>query len=131
MVKFSYEEVANILNKFREIEMPNEKQFSIKDKVISVFENLVLSREEIIDMVISAYPEDTIRSSIIPSDYCYNSINKDPSSFTIHLFETLGNGKYKYLGLNHAYTGDILHNGNVVGSWLNGICTLSKDPRVK
>ena len=111
--------------------MPNEKKFSLKDKVISVFESLVLSREEIIDMVISAYPEDTIRSSIIPSDYCYNSINKDPSSFTIHLFEMLGDGRYKYLGLNYAYTGDILHKRRVVGSWLNGVPSLLEDPRVK
>lgn len=49
----------------------------------------------------------------------------------------LGNGKYKYLGLDFPYTGKILCKVKVkgevveVGSWLNGIYELQFDPRLK
>lgn len=117
--------------------MSPDKKLSIKNKFIFVFECLIFSREQIIDLIEQAYPNDTKRRSIIPSDYCYNFINADPASFKIHLFEMLGKAKYKYLGLDFPYTGKILWEEKgkgkevEVGSWLNGIYELQFDPSLK
>jgi hypothetical protein len=46
---------------------------TVKEKVVNVFNDRVgekFLREEIIDLVVHAYPE-TPRGSVIPSDYCY------------------------------------------------------------
>ena len=67
------------------------------------------------------------RSNPIPSDYCYNITNKgiDFSDSSRRLFEWLGKGKYKYLGQNYPYTGDVTRtnrNGKTTkfGRWENG-----------
>jgi|GEM_PF-610949 len=104
---------------------------TIRDKVISVFENRAgetFAREEIIDLVVNAYPS-TPRGSIIPSDYCYNSINKDSTSFKLHLFESLGPGRFKCLGINNAYSGPVYWKAEQVGQWEGGKVRLWKDPR--
>ena len=36
-------------------------------------------------------------ASIIPSDYCYNLINKDPNSFRYPVFVRVERSKYKYV----------------------------------
>lgn len=64
------------------------------------------------------------RSSVILSDYCYNRYN-DGIKFNKHIFEYLGKNKYKYLGENYSYTGDIYHKSinqkiEVYGHWENG-----------
>jgi hypothetical protein len=82
---------------------------TIRDKVLLVFENRTgetFAREGIIDLVVRAYP-GTPRGSVIPSDYCYNTINKDSTSFKLHLFESLGAGAFKCLGPNNIYSGPI------------------------
>ncbi len=64
-------------------------EMKIKDKVLSVFQDRIgqnFSREEIIDLVVIAYP-GTNRSSVIPSDYCYNLINVG-IPFNFHIFES-------------------------------------------
>ncbi len=94
---------------------------SIKDKIFSTFENergKAFSRKEIIDLVLEKYPE-TNRSSIIPSDYCYNITNKG-IPFDNHLFEHIEIGRYKVLGPNYKYNGDIYHCGNLWGKWIDG-----------
>ncbi len=56
----------------------------IQEKVSSIFAKQIdgiVKREEIIDKVIAVYP-GTNRTSVIPSDYCYNILNKD-STFLI------------------------------------------------
>ena len=105
----------------------------IRDKVLSEFQDRAdqeFSREEIKDLVVKAHP-GTNKNSIIPSDYCYNLVNKDPASFKLHLFESLGKGKYKCLGPSYPYSGPILWKGEPVGKWEHGKCQLWNDPRRK
>lgn len=66
----------------------------------------------------------TNSSSIIPSDYCYNRVNK---GMEFHkkprLFYFLGDGMYECLGENYLFTGDVVNanDGTVVGTWENGV----------
>jgi hypothetical protein len=104
---------------------------TIRDKVLSAFENRtgkMFKREEIIDLVVATYP-GTHRGSVIPSDYCYNSINKDNTSFKLHLFESLGYGGYKCHGPNSPYSGPVYWKSEHVGQWEGGKVRLWKDPR--
>jgi hypothetical protein len=91
------------------------------EKVIRVFSNRIgeeFLREKIIDLVMEAYPE-TNRASVIPSDYCYNMVNAG-INFDFHLFESLGEGQYRCLGLYYSYTGVIYWKGEPVGEWKDG-----------
>lgn len=66
-------------------------------------------------------------NSVIPSDFCYNRRN-DGIKFKKEnrLFEYIERNKYKYLGENYPYTGEVKHKPyrskteNIVGSWANG-----------
>jgi hypothetical protein len=101
------------------------------DKVLDVFKDQIdkiFSRGAVVDLVVHAYP-GTNRSSVIPSDYCYNKINADRRSFTFHGFEYTSDQKYKWLGLNYPYSGPIFWNNEQVGHWERGHCHLWKDPR--
>lgn len=102
-----------------------------RDKVLNVFKgqiDKIFLREEIIDLVVHAYP-GTNRTSVIPSDYCYNKINADPNSFKLHGFEFTSDQKYKWLGPNNPYSGPIYWKTEQVGKWERGQCQLWKDPR--
>jgi len=116
----------------RTIGMPSKgSTLGIKDKVFSIFQHMarqMFGRQEIIDLVVNAYP-GTNRGSVIPSNYCYNSVNKDLMSFKLHLFESLGKGMYKCLGLNYPYSGPIYWKGQQVGNWIQGKYQLWNDPR--
>jgi len=117
----------------RRMTMPRaQDEAKIKDKVLSIFKkNRVgekFGREEIIDLVVNTYP-GTNRGSVVPPDYCYNKINKDPASFNLHLFESLGAGRFKCLGQNYPYSGPIYWKGEQVGKWDKGKYQLWKDPR--
>jgi hypothetical protein len=109
---------------------------TIKQKVENVFQNRIgekFIRKEIIDMVVNAYPE-TNRGSVIPSDYCYNRINKG-IKFDFHFFKWLDDPKYLCLGSNHKYTGTIYwrpkheKKDKPVGEWKEGLYKLWEDPR--
>ena len=110
----------------------------IRDKVLSVFQNRVgeeFIREEIIDLVVNDY-QSTKRKSVIPTDYCYNKVNKDKSSFILHLFKYLGDAKFRCLGQSCSYSGPIYWKrkgatgkGEEVGKWEQGQYQLWKDPR--
>ena len=111
-------------------ERGTKTEIKIKDKALSVFQDRIgeeFSREEIIDLVVIAYP-GTNRSSVIPSDYCYNLINAT-LTFDLHIFESLGEGRYKFLGPNYPYTGPIYWKGEQVGKWEEDTYQLWKDPR--
>ena len=98
-----------------------DKEKGIKEIVEEVFQNRlgeVFSREVIIDLVVRAYP-GTNRTSVIPSDYCYNIVNKG-IPFTFHIFEFLGNGMYRCLGSDYPYTGPIHWKDKQVGEWNSG-----------
>jgi hypothetical protein len=103
---------------------------TIKEKVIEVFNNRlgdIFLREEIIDLVSINYP-GTNRSSVIPSDYCYNMVNAG-INFNFHCFESLGEreGKYRCLGLTYPYTGTIYWNLIPVGQWNRGRFRLNRN----
>jgi hypothetical protein len=97
----------------------------IRDKVLSVMkgkEGRVIASHEIVDLILHKFP-DTNKVSVLPADYCYNRINKDiekrfRSGF--HVFESLNNNLYKYLGEEYPYTGPILWKGKKIGEWLKG-----------
>lgn len=97
-------------------------------KVLNVFSNKQLSRQQIVDLIVHAYP-DTNPKSVIPSDYCYNRINVDPSSFKLQVFEITSDDKYKWLGPNYPYSGPIYWKSEQVGKWEQGKCEIWKDPR--
>jgi hypothetical protein len=67
--------------------------------------------------------------SLFPSDYCYNLINKDKSSFRFPLFIWLKWGTYLHVGPYYQYSGPVLWKGKQVGEWENGAYKLWEDPR--
>jgi hypothetical protein len=103
----------------------------IKDKVLLVFQNKAgetFGREEIVSLVVNVFP-GTNRGSILPPNYCYNSVNRDTTSFSVHLFESLRDGTFKCLGPSYPYSGPIYWEGEEVGNWDQGKYQLWKDPR--
>lgn len=67
----------------------------------------------------------TCKGSIIPSDYCYNVVNRDPRSNDFknghpRILEQVKKGVYKYLGPNYPYNGSITYKGRTVGYWQTG-----------
>ena len=90
----------------------------IWDKIRSVFCDEVgkkFTTGEIINLVVERYP-DTNKTSIIPSDYCYNMVNKG-IYFENHVFEYLDHGYYKVLGTSYNYLGPIFWKDKRVGEW--------------
>lgn len=80
----------------------------------------IYSRKQIETLVNERYHNIT---SILPSDYCYNRINKDTiKDFEkrMHLFEYMERNKYKYIGENFPYTGKIEYLDSCVGEWKDG-----------
>lgn len=66
-------------------------------------------------------------SSIIPSDYCYDRVNKGIDFHKKpHLFKFLGDGMYECLGKNYSFDGPVLtlekgaKEEVQVGEWKNG-----------
>ena len=80
----------------------------------------VYSRKQIETLVNFKYHNIT---SILPSDYCYNRVNKDiidDFERRLHIFEYVGRNKYKYIGENFPYNGHIEYLDVCVGKWENG-----------
>ena len=95
--------------------MKNERVLNL---IINSFENKIgqeFTTQEI---------KKILKENIYPSDYCYNSYNKD--SKDIYLFEKIKDGIFKYLGENYPYTGEIYWKPRrqkeeiVIGKWING-----------
>lgn len=106
----------------------DEPGISIRSKVLKVLADKVgqvLTRKQIISLVLEHYP-DTNRTSIIPSDYCYNIINKG-IPFDFHVLEARGSGEYKVHGPNFPYTGEIMWKGKKIGAWQNGVKRLDEE----
>lgn len=113
-------------------DIKNISKSQIEQEVIETFRNIqigeIFTSAEIKEKVYLKFKRN--KSSIIPSDYCYNrynyGINYDKK---LHLFEFLDDGKYKYLGENSIYTGKIKHrikgsdNEIIVGEVVDGIAT--------
>ena len=47
------------------------------------------------------------RDSVLPSDYCYNVINRASFSFPHRVLVRVSRGRYKYIGPNYVYTGPV------------------------
>lgn len=67
------------------------------------------------------------KSSIMPSDFCYNSVNKDPASASMNnpMFRRDARGKYMFLGKNYPYSGEVSwtpkgKETRIIGEWVNG-----------
>lgn len=114
---------------------------TILEKVKSTFLDCkpgqTFSRREIVDMVKSKYPtDDFARSSIIPSDYCYNRINKgkldNPDLLDFNIFSYADKGEYTYFGSHYPYDGKIFRRprgtyiDSEAGCWVKGKRTLTK-----
>lgn len=84
----------------------------IADEVIETFKNealhTIFTRSEVVDKVYARFKRN--KTSIIPSDYCYNRYN-DGINLKTHLclFRYTSDKRYEYLGLNYAYTGKVFH----------------------
>lgn len=66
--------------------------------------------------------------SAIPSDYCYNLLNKgiNPDKKPC-LFEFKSRGKYICRGENYLYSGPVFHKGRIVGYYKDGKRILNED----
>lgn len=74
------------------------------------------------------------RNSVLPSDYCYNRINRASFSCKHPVLEHIRPGRYKYLGPQADFTGPIYWKPKQgqeqrAGYWDNGKCHLDVDPR--
>ena len=75
------------------------------------------------------------KDSIIPSDYCYNVVNKASYSFRHLVLLRVKRGRYKYVGPAYDYEGPILWKPKQmqerqVGIWHDGLPDLETDPRL-
>lgn len=78
----------------------------------------ITTSTEIKDFIQSKYKIE--RDSIIPSDYCYNRVNDGITLSKPTLFEYLDHNRYRCLGENYPYNGDIYHKEQIVGVCQNG-----------
>lgn len=104
----------------------NEQMIELVNEIINIHgDDYIITLDEISQLMFKKY--GTKSGSVIPSDYCYNRVNngiqieKKPA-----VFEFLGNGKYKCLGLNYPYNGAIYHKPKgqseiIVGKCINGV----------
>jgi hypothetical protein len=74
------------------------------------------------------------KGSVLPSDYCYNIINRASYSFHHLMLVLVERGRYRYVGPGYSYTGPIIWRpkfgtAQQFGSWNAGACTLDLDPR--
>jgi len=86
-------------------------------------EGEILTSSQIKDMVSNKFGTD--RSSILPSDYCYNRYNEG-ISFNKHLFVMINRNEYKFVGEGYPYSGRVYWKPKggktelIVGEWRNG-----------
>ncbi len=79
-----------------------------------------------VDGVLSAAKMTDKKGSILPTDYCYNRYNNGLGEFDgPHLFEYTDDKKFRVLGENYPYTGNVFHKPKgapeyVWARWVNG-----------
>ena len=108
-------------------------QLSILESVRQTFSKYpigtIFTRQEILQAV--SIEHNINKTSIIPSGYCYNITNlgkqADGAMDKFCIFEYISKSEYKYLGVNYAYSGIVVHRPKgvnkeiVVGEWKNGV----------
>ena len=124
VVEVNLEEKYIIFEKNRNFEKMtiDEQMRTVVAEIVSEYGiRYKISLKELYELLGARF--ETNSGSIIPSDYCYNRVNK---GIEFHkkprLFNFLGDGMYECLGENYLYTGDVENasDGTVVGSWKNG-----------
>lgn len=91
---------------------------AVQELIAKFGERHIISRKELISYMWINY--QVVSGSVIPSDYCYNRINNGISLSKPTLFEFLGNGEYRCLGISYPYEGVIYHKDQVIGTCHNG-----------
>lgn len=125
VVEANLEEKYIIFEKKRDFDKLtiDEQMRIVVKEIISEYDvRYKISLKELYELLGARF--QTNSSSIIPSDYCYNRVNKGIEFHKKpHLFKFLGDGMYECLGENYRYTGDVENasDGTVVGSWENGV----------
>ena len=125
VVEANLEEKYIIFEKKRDFEkmtIDEQMRIVVKEIISEYGPRHRVSLKELYELLGARF--QTNSGSIIPSDYCYNRVNK---GIEFHkkprLFKFLGDGMYECLGENHLYTGDVKNASDetVVGSWENGV----------
>ncbi len=108
-------------------------KMTIKDKLKEIINeytkmngtNTVMSEEEIRILIAKKY--DINPGSCQLTDYCYNVYNSGLTKFdTDCLFQLISKGKYRLLGSDYPYTGEVYHNPkkdgvkHLEGKWVRG-----------
>ncbi len=119
--------------------LSSERAFLKNDeKFVKAFQGCqigtLFSRSEIVYRVVNKYGCNP--TSIIPSDHCYNRINKGLDFDKVPLlFEYTDDKRYIYLGVDYPYTGKVFHKPKsscsevVVGEWKDGKIVWLNTPR--
>ncbi len=101
----------------------DEQMRKVVTEIVSEYgEHYKISLKELYEMLGARF--QTNSGSIIPSDYCYNRVNKGIDfEKKPRLLYFLGNGMYECLGENYLFTGNVENasDGMVVGRWENGV----------
>lgn len=79
----------------------------------------IVTKQELLALLHNNY--GVAMGSIIPSDYCYNRINDGIKLTYPTLFEYIEAGRYRCLGKNYPYNGNIYHKDLIVGKCENGV----------
>ena len=113
--------------------IPNKEIFTtmnitIKDAMTAAVELLIkehgvgyeTSTAELHKLLLNEY--SIPNGSCIPSDYCYNRVNNGITLSNPTLFEYIGTGRYRCLGLNYPYNGKIYHKARGCAEFVIGEC---------
>jgi len=110
----------------------DEQMIETTSRLVHAFgTDYIISLQEIYQIFEAQYNRKK-RDSIIPSDYCYNRINDGIRINKPAVFEYLGRGQYRCLGLNYPYNGPIYHKPMgltefIVGKCVNGERIIAPD----
>ena len=107
---------------FEDMKIPEQMRTIVNELIFEYGPRHRVSLRELYELLGARFRTNS--GSIIPSDYCYNRVNKGIEfQKKPRLFKFLGDGMYECLGENYPYTGDVENasDGTVVGSWVNGV----------
>lgn len=91
-----------------------------------------IRRRDIVVRTVSA--SGCSKDSVLPSDYCYNRMNKANESAQYPFLEWVSLGRYRFVGLDFPYNGPVYwkpkrERERVVGRCVKGRFDLDLDPR--
>ena len=128
VVDANLEEKYIIFEKKREFDkmtIDEQMKIVVKEIISEHGEHYTISLKELYELLGARF--GTNSGSVIPSDYCYNRVNKGIEfNKKPHLFRFLGDGMYECLGENYSFTGSVYsyQKGSTeeieVGYWKNG-----------